>query len=60
MKPPVVIGPIAEREVEAAARWYVERQPGLGSLSGTARGLSPQVAPTQYAESIATPCSVKA
>ena len=30
MKRPVVVGPIAEREVEEAARWYEERCVGLG------------------------------
>jgi plasmid stabilization system protein ParE len=27
---PLVVGPLAEREVEAAARWYDEQAPGLG------------------------------
>lgn len=31
MKRPLVVGPLAEREVEAAARWYEARELGLGS-----------------------------
>lgn len=30
MKRPLVVGPIAEREVEAAARWYEARELSLG------------------------------
>lgn len=30
MKRPLVVGPIAEREVEEAARWYEARERGLG------------------------------
>ena len=30
MKRPLVVGPIAEREIEEAARWYEERCVGLG------------------------------
>jgi len=30
VKRPLVVGPIAEREVEAAARWYEARELGLG------------------------------
>jgi hypothetical protein len=26
----LVVGPIAEREIEATARWYEAREPGLG------------------------------
>lgn len=31
MTRPVVVGPIAEREVVAAARWYESRELGLGA-----------------------------
>lgn len=31
MKRALVVGPIAEREIEAAARWYEEREATLGS-----------------------------
>ena len=30
MKRILVVGPIAEREIEATARWYEAREPGLG------------------------------
>lgn len=30
MKRPLVIGPIAEREIQTAARWYEAREFGLG------------------------------
>ncbi len=31
MKRVLVVGPIAEREIEATARWYEAREPGLGA-----------------------------
>ena len=30
MTRPLVVGPIAERDIEEAARWYEAREPGLG------------------------------
>ena len=30
MKRVLVVGPIAEREIETTARWYEAREPGLG------------------------------